>query len=541
MLSSISIKGFKSPFSDFNLNDLKNINYLVGKNGCGKSSILEALWLFSLKADLVYAGPEKRCDVFQEHYRIVQEGKTINLNSTDDTSYQDRSTLEISDKVLFIDIEKISSLRVANKSKLSREYINIFGNIVDGKRILFDAACNEILSRYPKGEEIVRRKMDYTISDKENQNSILEKYLDPKYSFKNYNKVNISELTHLLKDQYHESSCQPGWQEIKEFWRSENAISTTPNANDFSTSQQASGNSLVLSLPLIFALLVENPKYEYILIEEPEVGLHPELQKLLPRLFQKMVELSKIHLKKDIQFFISTHSPILVRHALDIHNQKIYHIKGSQNIKGDIKINSVSLQDIKSNNFVNFDSIIKDLGFEMTDLYYANKLIYVEGPTDILYIQYWLNKYVEESSLIPIIKGFDYEFVEYGGSLAAHLSFNGATPDTKLVDVLKINRNIFFITDNDSGKSSFRPSKDRIKKEISEIKSCKYYEEPNQDIKTIEDYLTDESKFSKVKDKTIKAMQNVKYWEEKNLNLKSFRPEVQDLCKTIYNFITQPT
>jgi hypothetical protein len=29
MLSSISIKGFKSPFSDFNLNDLKNINYFA--------------------------------------------------------------------------------------------------------------------------------------------------------------------------------------------------------------------------------------------------------------------------------------------------------------------------------------------------------------------------------------------------------------------------------------------------------------------------------------------------------------------------------
>jgi AAA15 family ATPase/GTPase len=44
MLDSITIKNFKAIGENgLTLSGLTNVNYLVGKNGCGKSSILELL------------------------------------------------------------------------------------------------------------------------------------------------------------------------------------------------------------------------------------------------------------------------------------------------------------------------------------------------------------------------------------------------------------------------------------------------------------------------------------------------------------------
>lgn len=51
MISSIKIKGYRT-FKDFSMNDLGRVNLLVGKNNCGKTSILEAMALLWSGNDL---------------------------------------------------------------------------------------------------------------------------------------------------------------------------------------------------------------------------------------------------------------------------------------------------------------------------------------------------------------------------------------------------------------------------------------------------------------------------------------------------------
>ncbi len=57
---------------------------------------------------------------------------------------------------------------------------------------------------------------------------------------------------------------------------------------------------------LLLLYLIKNQFYKIFLIEEPEIHLHPKIQKYLPNLFQYFVK------KYDIQFFLSTHSPFVV-------------------------------------------------------------------------------------------------------------------------------------------------------------------------------------------------------------------------------------
>jgi hypothetical protein len=55
MISSIRIEGFRG-FKQFEMSGLGQINLLVGKNNCGKTSILEALYLLTTKGDLSSLG-----------------------------------------------------------------------------------------------------------------------------------------------------------------------------------------------------------------------------------------------------------------------------------------------------------------------------------------------------------------------------------------------------------------------------------------------------------------------------------------------------
>ena len=55
MLDSIEIKNFKRIGEEgLKLNNLKQVNYLVGENGSGKSSVLECLYIFSFDSDILY-------------------------------------------------------------------------------------------------------------------------------------------------------------------------------------------------------------------------------------------------------------------------------------------------------------------------------------------------------------------------------------------------------------------------------------------------------------------------------------------------------
>ena len=278
-------------------------------------------------------------------------------------------------------------------------------------------------------------------------------------------------------------------------------------------------------------------KYVAIIVEDIEKLLHPTAQKLLPKILEEKI--TELNVGVEFQFFISTHSPFIIRGALNSPTNKIFHIKENSQIE---PINSYSL---KVNNGREFDDILNDLGFEMKDLFYSNKLIYVEGPVDVLYINYWLQKYIQEENIESIFKGLDFDFVEYGGSLAAHLTmeFNqgGNSSEiletTELVNIFSLNRQILFITDNDTNGDAFEKSKNRIKEIIEKNNNGSvFYRETS--IVTIEEFLTEESSKSKNKNSKVEAaVTNLKYWKENNFGLNKFKPEVKTLVELMYNFI----
>lgn len=177
------------------------------------------------------------------------------------------------------------------------------------------------------------------------------------------------------------------------------------------------------------ATVLEN---QVICMEEPELHLHPLVQKKLIRYLQEHT---------NNQYFITTHSA----HLLDAPEVAIFHVR---NEDGQSIVESVTSNTSKF-------SICSDLGYKPSDLLQSNCIIWVEGPSDRIYLNYWIN--LLDKSLK---EGIDYTIMFYGGSLISHLSasdieINDQIEDeeiTNFISLLKINRNTVIMCDSDREK-----------------------------------------------------------------------------------------
>jgi predicted ATP-dependent endonuclease of OLD family len=292
--------------------------------------------------------------------------------------------------------------------------------------------------------------------------------------------------------------------------------------------------------------------YYLLTLDEGDRHLHPSFAKRLPEKLENIkdgirdffIQNGSDSKKTIVQIFVSTHSPFLIRGALEYDNHKIFHLE-----EGVLK-KSFDRQKLIAQSGLPFDSVLSDLGFEMKDIFYPNCLIYVEGPTDIIYIHYWLKLYIKENGLTDFQKGIDFDFVEYGGTLASNLTATSQNPNdefdenltTSLQNMFSSNRNVLFITDDDDGKSHFETSKNRIEQLLAENKRKGFNNEfiKCTSVKTIEEFIGDHLDIAKKsKSKLKRSIDNVIYWKKRDyLKINDFHSKLKEelICK-VFEFI----
>lgn len=194
---------------------------------------------------------------------------------------------------------------------------------------------------------------------------------------------------------------------------------------------------------IILAAAATTLSDQIVCIEEPELHLNPILQKKFIR---------HLATRTDNQYFITTHSAAI----MDTPDAEVYHVTLSD---GCSKVERVTSDSTRA-------AVCEDLGYHPSDLLLANCIVWVEGPSDRLYLNWWLRS-IDAS----LIEGIHYSIMFYGGKLAAHIS-QAETFDalTEFIQLRRLNRRGAILIDSDrsSSHAHLNNTKKRLRDEFNQ-------------------------------------------------------------------------
>jgi predicted ATP-dependent endonuclease of OLD family len=153
-----------------------------------------------------------------------------------------------------------------------------------------------------------------------------------------------------------------------------------------------------------------------LLVEEPELFLHPGFQRRLLRCFTKSGRL------EGVQLFATTQSNHLLEVAMDSEDVSVFQVvkivesdRRTRETLPRFEVTRMSAQD---------RTILDVLGVNHASVLLANCVILVEGVTDRLYLQKLMEEYWKTmGNARQFVLDLHYAFVEYGGANITHFDF----------------------------------------------------------------------------------------------------------------------
>lgn len=223
---------------------------------------------------------------------------------------------------------------------------------------------------------------------------------------------------------------------------------------------------LMLLNLIVIPKLAKNSSKRYVYgFEELENNLHPAMQR---KVFEYLYDFA---VKNDVTIFLTTHSHVAINCLYDKQDASMFHIIKNQG-KAEVK---------RIESYLDKAEILADLDVKASDILQANGIIWVEGPSDRVYIKKWLEVFTDNQ----FKEGQHYQFLYYGGRL---LSQYALQEQTELISILTTNRNAAIIIDSDkrNQQASINSTKKRIVEEFEALHMFSWVTKG----KEIENYIT---------------------------------------------------
>ena len=467
----IKVRNYKCFINDFHgYDEIKGLNLIIGKNNSGKSSLMQIIEsLVGKPYNQVKMPSNATLQIVSTLTKSMLDhpfAKTRSLRMDDKDVYK-KDLAKFKDKSFIIEL---------NGDGKNISYLFNFEHPSHYKKDLITAADtsqnpfqSKILRKVSSERNIVPEPLG-TQAKLDSLGKGATNYIQVFQHFENQNRkvideLFLNELNKIIRpdiefiDILTRKKVNANIWEIY-FENKENKL--------IALSQMGSGIKTVLLvlINLILVPIFEKKKSENIIyaFEELENNLHPSLQK---RLFNYIIDFQKT---TGAIFFLTTHSNVIIDMFSNNNDSQILHV-----INNTLSSKVITIK-------TNFDkySIIEDLGNKASDILQSNGIIWVEGPSDRVYLNKWI-------SLIEpnLVDGVHYSILHYGGRLLSNLEAKTEHINQELIPILKINRNGFVLIDKDAKKPSdkLNATKTRINDEIPN--SCWITEG-----REIENYLT---------------------------------------------------
>jgi AAA15 family ATPase/GTPase len=328
MLESIEIKNFKRIGAEgLKLNNLKKVNYLVGENGSGKSSVLELMHLNDLICKDLFNNTKTLTDktyiekcfelLSNEFKKYDSEGIYYNKKSPS-LSYNNK----IQNLLHLEDNKKINSLLVfsGNHNPLKILASEKFDEELNEKYFSTINKKSKVIKGYAKvfrGKETIEK---YKLNHFDSEFKVIDFGLENRFGFESNVFENLAFKKFIKKYKlgikwfkgknrlfYKEPLFKDGYNMVK------------PLNNHL-----ASGDIALFNLIKIYFKYFSGGNTTTLLFEEPESFLHPSYQKILPSLLNDLF----INESSSVQIFITTHSPFIISAAGEYSDtQKVYMIE----------------------------------------------------------------------------------------------------------------------------------------------------------------------------------------------------------------------
>jgi len=401
-IRDVRVENFRS-LRNVSLSDIGNLTILIGGNSSGKSNLLEALYLFFNEID---PSPQREIGPVSDYIwfnRIPRKPVriTITLGLTKDEleellpeKFSDTLKLNEGENVLSI-VREIEGAPNAAVWKTTEVKINNILIMKNGK-FVFTSSSLTAEKKKRIGESIlqnIHRKFKgafklinaaRNVPSHQGQLGGRTSFIDPRILgelTKLGQSLDPSEEEKWIKIMEHVQEVSPQIRDMR-IMASQLTIREHGSNRHFPISLMGGGHQEISAL-LYEIIKEENCVYG---IEEPELHLHPQLAR------QFFGALKKISQEK--QIFITTHSTIFVDQS-DLTNTWIV-----KKEKGETKITRIKEAKALRN-------VLWELGVRPSDVFYADVLIFVEGPTEkivfpILARKIGINLDIPGISFIPI-------------------------------------------------------------------------------------------------------------------------------------------
>ena len=455
-------KSLKMEDSDLiNLGDSR-VSLIIGKNNCGKSSLIDVI--ASVFDDSLYLPIAEDIGKLQVGIKIQNDNDLLSSFPIDMSgseiggNYYEYAKKYVG-KCLFFDVEPSHSIFKKNyRCSEFQPYVKDIRGKERWERYVFRFEYNRsqicTFRRVNADRDIspeAESQSELLLSNGDGATNLIRKFIT-------HSELDENLVEHELLDALNEIMAPEAEytnfrvQEIEKedglLWE---IFLEEENGKRYSLSKCGSGLKTIILILINLILIPHTNEYKDKTIvyafEEIENNLHPALQR---RIFKYIYEWA---LRNKALVFITSHSHVAINMFYGRSQAKIFHI---------VKANGASrIQEVAS--YVSKAEILDDLDVKASDIFQSNGIIWVEGPSDRLYINRWL-QLISDSKLQ---EGQDFQYMYYGGKLLSHYTTDENIDE--LINVMTINRHAAIVIDSDkrTKNSRINDTKRRVRDEFN--------------------------------------------------------------------------